>query len=123
MNVGVGYRNIYGTDVNVSVDPLRKEAELNLTFPVGPAERGRFVNAGFGYNAQTRAPSGYIRFGKRNVSENPKEARAQLGLDNPNRNEYDWGFTYNQPRFAGDALGITPGQIPPPVPPSNYPGY
>lgn len=126
MNVGAGYRNIYGTAANLSGDPLRKTVGLDLNVPVGEAERGLSVNARFGYDAGTQTPSGFIGFSKKNLSKDRETARAQLGLDDSNRNKYEYGLTLNQPnRFAGEALGIPLGQVqvPPPPPPGFSGGY
>jgi hypothetical protein len=119
MNIGVGYRNIYGTDVNASIDPVTQSIRGSATVPVGDARNGLYVEASGGYNANTRQPEGFIGFRKRNVSKDPATAALQLGLNDPNRDAYSYGLHLNRPP-AGMPMGMPMG-MPTGMPPMGMP--
>lgn len=108
MNIGVGYSNVYGTDINASVDPVTQSIRGSATIPVGDARNGLYVEASGGYNANTRQPEGFIGFRKRNVSKDPATAALQLGLNDPNRDAYSYGLHLNRPP-AGMPMGMNTG--------------
>jgi hypothetical protein len=111
MNVGAGYKNIYGTDINASFDPVYGTISGNATVPVGDARNGLYFEASGRYNAGTRQPEGFIGVRKRNVSKDPGIAAQQLGLDDPNRDAYSYGVHLNKPQ--GPSMGMPPMGMPP----------
>lgn len=115
---------MYGTNVGMSVDPMNRNVEGNITIPIGDTRSGLSFNAVGSYGAA--GPSGFVGFTKRNLSPDKNLAEQQLGLNDPNRDKYGYGFTVNDPRFtqprmAGDALGLPQGLLPVPNTPYGPP--
>ena len=111
MNIGAGYRNIYGTDVNASFDPVYGTLRGSATIPVGDARNGLYFEASGGYNTGSRQPEGFIGVRKRNLSQDPATAAQQLGLTDPNRDAYSYGIHLNRPQ--GPSTGMPPMGMPP----------
>jgi hypothetical protein len=113
MNVGAGYRNIHGTDINASFDPVYQTVRGSATVPIGDSRNGLYVEATGSYNTGTRQPEGFIGVRKRNLSKDPAIAAQQLGLDDPNRDAYSYGVHLNKPQ--GPAMGMPPSMGMPPM--------
>jgi hypothetical protein len=119
MNIGAGYRNIYGTDINASFDPVYGTVRGSATIPVGDARNGFYFEASGGYNTGTRQPEGFIGVRKRNLSKDKGIAEQQMGLTDPNRDAYSYGIHLNKPQspsmgmpFMGmPSMGMPPGGL------------
>jgi hypothetical protein len=121
MNVGVGYRNIYGTDINASFDPVYQTVRGSATVPIGDARNGLFVEATGGYNAGSRQPEGFIGVRKRNLSRDRTIAEQQLGLNDPNRDAYSYGVHLNRPQGPATGMPSSMGMPPMGMPPMGMP--
>ena len=113
LNVGVGYSNVYGTDINASVDPTTQSIRGSATIPIGDARNALYLEASGAYNANTRQPEGFFGFRKRNVSNDPNTAALQLGLNDPNRDKYSYGVNLNKQPQGMPIRGMPPMGIPP----------
>ena len=111
LNLGIGYSNIYGTDINASIDPTTQSIRGSATIPIGDARRGLYLEASGAYNANTRQPEGFLGFRKRNVSNDPGTAALELGLNDPNRDKYVYGVNLNKQPTGMPIMG-TPGGMP-----------
>ena len=127
LNLGIGYSNIYGTDINASIDPTTQSIRGSATIPIGDARRGLYLEASGAYNANTRQPEGFLGFRKRNVSNDPGTAALELGLNDPNRDKYSYGVHLNkQPTgmpMMGMPMGMPTGMPPLGMPPIGMPPY
>jgi len=129
LNVGVGYSNVYGTDINASVDPTTQSIRGSATIPIGDARNALYLEASGAYNANTRQPEGFLGFRKRNVSSDPSTAALQLGLDDPNRDKYSYGVNLNKQPSGMPPMGMPPMGMPPMgmppmgMPPMGMPPY
>jgi hypothetical protein len=113
LNVGVGYSNVYGTDINASVDPTTQSIRGSATIPIGDARNALYLEASGAYNANTRQPEGFLGFRKRNVSNDPNTAALQLGLNDPNRDKYSYGVSLNKQPQGMPPMGMPPMGMPP----------
>ena len=121
LNVGIGYNNVYGTDINASFDPTTQSIRGSATIPIGDARRGLYLEASGAYNTNTRQPEGFFGFRKRNVSDDPGTAALQLGLNDPNRDKFSYGVNLNKqpkgmPMMGMPMMGM-PGGMPGGMPP------
>ena len=131
LNLGIGYSNVYGTDINASVDPTTQSIRGSATIPIGDARNALYLEASGAYNANTRQPEGFLGFRKRNVSNDPSTAALQLGLNDPNRDKYSYGVHLNkQPpgmQLMGMPMGMPTGMppmgMPTGMPPMGMPPY
>jgi hypothetical protein len=109
LNLGIGYSNVYGTDINASVDPTTQSIRGSATIPIGDARNALYLEASGAYNANTRQPEGFLGFRKRNVSSDPSTAALQLGLDDPNRDKYSYGVHLNKQPPQMPMMGMPTG--------------
>ena len=127
LNVGIGYSNVYGTDINASIDPTTQAIRGSATIPIGDARRGLYLEATGAYNANTRQPEGFLGFRKRNVSNDPGTAALELGLNNPNRDKYSYGVNLNKQPTGMPMMGMPmmgmPGGMPGGMPHMEMPPY
>jgi hypothetical protein len=115
MNIGAGYKNIYGTDINASFDPVYGTLRGSATIPVGDARNGLYFEASGGYNTRSKQPEGFIGVKKRNFPD-PETAEHQLGLTDPNRYRYSYGIHLNKPQGPSTgmpSMGMPPMGMPP----------
>jgi hypothetical protein len=66
MEVGAGYRNEYGTRVDVGLDPVRQGVRGTADFPLGDHQSGWNMGVEAGWDPESGG-SAMLRFGKRNV--------------------------------------------------------
>ena len=68
MELTAGYRNEYGTNVGVSYDPTRQDANVRAGFPIGDHQGGWNTSMRAGFNPEQGA-YGMLSVGKRNIPQ------------------------------------------------------
>jgi hypothetical protein len=124
MNVGIGYDNIYGTDINASFDPTTRTINARAAFPLGKAQGGLSLEASGSYNTDTRQPEAYIGVRKRNAPPEVIEAE----FNDPNRDKYAYGLSLNKqpknrPMTSMPPMGRPSMDMPAPQPSPVYVDY
>lgn len=78
MELTAGYRNEYGTNVGVSYDPMRRDANVRAGFPIGDHQSGWNTSMRAGFNPEQGA-YGLMTIGKRNIPQ--PETQVPAGQD------------------------------------------
>jgi len=118
MNLGVGYRNQYGTKAYVGFDPTTGTIDAHGAIPIGDARHGLTVDGRAGYDPN-QGFSGFLGVSKKNLPQDLQQAGQVLGIDRPGGEKYSLGVSLNDPRYSGSpAFGaggaMMPSMAPPP---------